>query len=250
MAKLPHTTTTISTTTPKHTVTKAEWNGSSLINTTFHESYHPLDEIDAFLNQLSNAYPNTTRLISLGHSAEGREMTALSISTGPYKFQDDGRKKKKPKKHRKSPGAKDGMKMGFVIVGAQHAREVRGSPLDLAAYGANIPRITVDCDCNFDLSCPRLARKQFRAIFDILSARSFCKSRIPSLLRSIHDFLQNFYIIPVPNPDGYVYTWETDRYWYKNRQILGPYTDCVGLDMNRSVSTPAPRRRHFHHYLS
>ena len=37
----------------------------------------------------------------------------------------------------------------------------------------------------------------------------------------------------MPNPDGYEYTWESDRYWYKNRQVIGPYTECVGLDMNR-----------------
>ena len=144
-------------------------------------------------------------------------MTALSISTGPYKFQDDGGKKKQEKKHRKTPSAKDGMKMGFVIVGAQHAREVRGFTLDLAAYGANISTITVDWNCNFDLSCPRPARQHIRTTLNILSARSFCKSRIPLLLRSIHIFLQDFYIIPVPNPDGYVYSWDTDRYWCQNR---------------------------------
>ncbi|OCH89190.1 hypothetical protein OBBRIDRAFT_794542 [Obba rivulosa] len=44
----------------------------------------------------------------------------------------------------------------------------------------------------------------------------------------------DFYLIPVPNPDGYVYTWETDRFWYKNRQILGPNEKCTGLDMNRN----------------
>lgn len=44
---------------------------------------------------------------------------------------------------------------------------------------------------------------------------------------------KDFHIIPMPNPDGYEYTWESDRYWYKNRQIIGPYTECVGLDMNR-----------------
>jgi len=56
-------------------------------------------------------------------------MTALSISSGPYKSQGDGGKKKRKKQKKKTPGVKEGLKMGFVIVGAQHAREVRGSPL-------------------------------------------------------------------------------------------------------------------------
>ncbi|KIY52782.1 peptidase M14, carboxypeptidase A, partial [Fistulina hepatica ATCC 64428] len=45
--------------------------------------------------------------------------------------------------------------------------------------------------------------------------------------------LYDFHIIPIPNPDGYVYTWEHDRFWYKNRQVLGRGIQCVGLDMNR-----------------
>ena len=41
------------------------------------------------------------------------------------------------------------------------------------------------------------------------------------------------YIIPVVNPDGYVYTWEKDRWWRKNRQInIG--SDCIGTDLNRN----------------
>jgi len=44
----------------------------------------------------------------------------------------------------------------------------------------------------------------------------------------------NFYIVPVPNPDGYVYSWERDRFWYKNRLQLGPDARCVGVDMNRN----------------
>ena len=40
-------------------------------------------------------------------------MTALSISTGLDKFQDDRGRKKKDKKHKKTPGAKDRMKMGL-----------------------------------------------------------------------------------------------------------------------------------------
>lgn len=46
---------------------------------------------------------------------------------------------------------------------------------------------------------------------------------------------QDFYIVPAPNPDGYDFTWESDRFWYKNRQVMGPNAKCVGLDMNRCV---------------
>jgi murein tripeptide amidase MpaA len=41
-----------------------------------------------------------------------------------------------------------------------------------------------------------------------------------------------FYIIPVANPDGYVYTWTTDRMWRKNRRDNGDGT--YGVDLNRN----------------
>lgn len=52
-----------------------------------------------------------------------------------------------------------------------------------------------------------------------------------SLAHLLDEF--DFHIIPVPNPDGYVYTWESDRFWYKNRMPVGPNEPCQGLDLNR-----------------
>ena len=45
--------------------------------------------------------------------------------------------------------------------------------------------------------------------------------------------LVDIYVLPVANPDGYVYTWDKDRWWRKNRQ---PNTgsECVGTDLNRN----------------
>lgn len=38
----------------------------------------------------------------------------------------------------------------------------------------------------------------------------------------------NIVVLPVSNPDGYVYSWDVERYWRKNRR------DGVGVDLNRN----------------
>jgi len=44
------------------------------------------------------------------------------------------------------------------------------------------------------------------------------------------------YIVPVVNPDGYEYTWTTDRLWRKNRRYLGIINGrpLYGVDLNRN----------------
>ncbi|CAG4956798.1 unnamed protein product [Parnassius apollo] len=43
---------------------------------------------------------------------------------------------------------------------------------------------------------------------------------------------KDWYLVPVVNPDGYVYTHLNDRMWRKNRARLG--TNVVGVDLNRN----------------
>ncbi|XP_066974861.1 carboxypeptidase B-like isoform X2 [Macrobrachium rosenbergii] len=42
----------------------------------------------------------------------------------------------------------------------------------------------------------------------------------------------DIYIVPMANPDGYLYTWTNDRYWRKNRRKNNG--TCDGVDLNRN----------------
>jgi len=63
----------------------------------------------------------------------------------------------------------------------------------------------------------------------------------------------NFAIIPVLNPDGYTYTFSTDRMWRKNRQANSG-SSCIGVDLNRNFpyqfntggSSPDPCSETYH----
>lgn len=44
----------------------------------------------------------------------------------------------------------------------------------------------------------------------------------------------DFYIMPVVNPDGFVYTQTNDRLWRKNRSAAPSGSSCVGTDINRN----------------
>ncbi|CCM03464.1 uncharacterized protein FIBRA_05597 [Fibroporia radiculosa] len=144
----------------------SSWNLTSLSNTTFHADYHPLHEIEEFVEALAALHPEVVQLVNIGHSAEGREMFAMRLS--------------------KNTGKKAKAKAGFVITGAQHAREWVATSTVLYLIHALV-----------------------------------ASASEPYAMSTLLDYY-DFHIIPVPNPDGYVYTWEHDRLWYKNRQILGP----------------------------
>ena len=65
-------------------------------------------------------------------------------------------------------------------------------------------------------------------VYQLIS--NYKKGQESSLLDDL-DFL----FIPVMNPDGYVYSWEYDRLWRKNRQDTG-VSICKGIDLDHSFS--------------
>lgn len=90
----------------------ADWN-MSFPSSTFHSSYHPLPEIDSFISDLAKEHSDLVELISIGRTSEQREMTVVKISD----------------ENKSVPGKKNGeplkSKGAVVMMGAQHAREVR-----------------------------------------------------------------------------------------------------------------------------
>ncbi|KAF7760075.1 hypothetical protein Agabi119p4_10751 [Agaricus bisporus var. burnettii] len=181
---IPHTSSYIETK-ANYTYTRPDdWRLESFATSEYHATYHPLFEIEQFMDELQKLYPDTIKLRSIGRSFEGRDLRAITLSA-PSVNSTLG------------PISKEG-KLGFVIGGAQHAREWIATAA--ATYIAHA------------LVAPPSQPYSLRHLLDIF----------------------DFHIIPVPNPDGYTYTWETDRYWYKNRQVLGSHLQCVGVDMNRN----------------
>lgn len=56
---------------------------------------------------------------------------------------------------------------------------------------------------------------------------------IDYLVENSENLEVDYYILPVANPDGYEYTFLTDRLWRKNRRKAGS-TGCLGVDLNRN----------------
>lgn len=69
-------------------------------------------------------YPDIVQLVNIGHSAEGREMVAMRISKGS--------------------GGSLKQKAGFVVTGAQHAREVCNTS---ASVSGLLSDILLTCAC-------------------------------------------------------------------------------------------------------
>ncbi|XP_024419876.2 carboxypeptidase O isoform X2 [Desmodus rotundus] len=75
-------------------------------------------------------------------------------------------------------------------------------------------------------------------------APAFCQWFVKEILQNYQDnsrirrFLTylDFYVLPVLNIDGYIYTWTTDRLWRKSRSSHNDGV-CFGTDINRNFNS-------------
>ncbi|GAB7333491.1 hypothetical protein MBLNU13_g05081t1 [Cladosporium sp. NU13] len=147
----------------------------------FFTDYQPLSVIQPWMRLLSSLFTTHVRLVTIGKSAQGRDIPALRIGVHPTNDDDPEPSTRKT----------------VLITAGLHAREwISTSTANYIAYTL----IT-----------------------------GFGK--VPAITRMLQDF--DFVIIPTLNPDGYVYTWETDRLWRKNRQQTS-IRFCQGMDLDHS----------------
>ncbi|CAE6462383.1 unnamed protein product [Rhizoctonia solani] len=220
---------------------------SSLQDNEFHRTYHTFDEIDQFVVALASQYPKLVEIVWLGASSEERDVFAIRIG----KRSRAGHKKGKKHKNGKHSTWET---HPFVEVVHHYARNFISRLAELGGLISRGHAITMrDLYSNprFDAIAQSRPIKDRVVIQGAQHAREWIASATalyvahalvtpedePGSLQHLLDKF-DFTIIPVPNPDGYAYTWSTDRLWYKNRMQLQPHAsvsnECQGIDMNRN----------------
>ncbi|KAM3416906.1 hypothetical protein BST61_g8494 [Cercospora zeina] len=122
---------------------------------------------------------------------------------------------------------------------------VRHIDIGLSYEGRNIPAIRVGVHPTND-DDPYPPRRKTILIVGSLHAREWISTTTVNYIayslitgygkdHMTTQLLENFdfVFIPTLNPDGYIYTWETDRLWRKNRQQTA-IRFCQGMDLDRS----------------
>ncbi|KAG0055711.1 Carboxypeptidase A4 [Linnemannia elongata] len=222
------------------------WN---FTDDSFWLQYHDFATLNNFTETMVQQYPDLVKRVSIGKTFEGREIFGMSIHG--FKQKKDKKKKKKKTKgwffdddedyERDDDEEQDSVDMDGSKMMAATSLEDGDTVSSWWSWLFNAaPRQSI--------RKPSRPKKHPKAIVIHAGqhAREWIGPAVVSYIAKelILGYRQNkkitrlldqfeFIIVPILNADGYVYTWEHNRMWRKNRQPTSiPF--CPGIDPNRN----------------
>ncbi|GAC71234.1 zinc carboxypeptidase [Moesziomyces antarcticus T-34] len=189
----------------------------------WHRDYHTFDEITAYMRMLEHSYPTHAQLVQLGTTHEGRPILGLKISDDLPVPTPDPQPEPQPDPPANTTASARG-KLGIVVTGGQHAREwVSTSSALYFASDLLAAALGVPSNSSSPVEVARRGKKRARKVWSKKQARLMLSSF-------------SITVVPVSNPDGYVYSWDKNRMWRKNRQPnhFPSGLFCKGVDVNRN----------------
>jgi extracellular matrix protein 14 len=165
---------------------------SSLGASTFHDSYHSLEEMDVFGDALASKFgPMGIQVekFSVGQTWEGREIRGWKARMTSVNAEPVGERE-------------------FVVQSGQHAREV--------CY-------PVKAEIKLIIQWVGPASALYFLHYLLLEASADKNGEVAKLLKAF-----TFTIIPTVNPDGYVHSRQSSRMWRKTRQLVDADRGCLG----------------------
>ncbi|KAK0539609.1 hypothetical protein OC842_000881 [Tilletia horrida] len=192
----------------------------------WHDRYHSYEEIQAYLQHIATTYPSHAQLISLGKTHEGRSLTALKL--GHFGPAAAGSRPHHEQQQRQASPPKP--KLGVLVMANQHAREwISGATALHLIHQILTDELELDLGRASALdqtaTASRKGRKKGRKDGPAAHRNAWAGS---------DDLLEVFdiTILPLANPDGYAYSYGSERMWRKNRQPVDESSECVGIDVN------------------
>ena len=107
-----------------------------------------------------------------------------------------------------------------IVAGRSYdGRDIKGVKI---SFKANAPAVVIEANLH--------AREWISGASATWMINEIVTSQDPATRTLVEKF--DWHIIPIANPDGYTYSWTTDRNWRKNRRPMN--ANCIGADPNRN----------------
>ncbi|KAG0052542.1 Carboxypeptidase A4 [Gryganskiella cystojenkinii] len=218
----------------------------------FWHNYHEFGALNNFTEAMIEQYPDLVKRVSIGQTYEGREIFGMSIhgfkvkkdkkkkesSKKRFRFEDDDEEEQEQEEMEwddaETDDNDDEVEQSHLFASANkearawwswlfgHSRKSSKKP----SKPKRNPKAII-------IHAGHHAREWIGpAVVTYIAKELILGYRVNKKITRLVDQFE-FVIIPVLNADGYVFTWEHNRMWRKNRQPTSiPF--CPGIDPNRN----------------